>query len=164
MNFTQTLLLVCFYFLFNCGTLISQEFERYCIVNSYGSLESLGNIKVDWNIGQLAVTTLANENLNLTQGFFQPIKLNPINSVSEFLIPHNLSVFPNPSDSWFKIKGIAEYDVIKAVLVSNQGLIVIEKNNNISGDWDVEDLVSGTYFLLLFTNNSYFRPIKFIKN
>ncbi len=87
-------------FLFFCCFLgfsgTAQSFER-SVLASDGASSTLGDITLDWTLGELATSTLVTEDGMLTQGFHQPVL-----SVTRVLRYENLEdyytiqVMPNP--------------------------------------------------------------------
>lgn len=142
---------------------ITQSLERSAIVSSFGNFNSPDGVIIDWNIGQLFVNTITENNKYLTQGFLQPIIVNPINSYKELPLPNSIKVFPNPVHSLFTIDGLEEVVLTKAILFSVEGVPVLEKNSNIESIWNLDLLSPGIYFLKFFAGNMHYPSITIVK-
>lgn len=144
-------------------TAFTQSIERSAIVSSFGNFNSPDGIIIDWNIGQLFVNTIIENNKFLTQGFLQPIIVNPINSYKELPLSTSIKVVPNPVNSWFAIDGLKEVVLTKAILFSVEGVPVMEKNSNIESIWNLDLLSPGIYFLKFFAGNMHYPSITIVK-
>ncbi|KAA3636298.1 MAG: T9SS C-terminal target domain-containing protein [Bacteroidetes bacterium] len=86
----------------------SQSLER-SVLASDGATNTLGNITLDWTLGELATTTLVTEDGLLTQGFHQPVlsvtKLLNYENLEDF---YAIQVMPNPVSSLLNINVEAE--------------------------------------------------------
>jgi hypothetical protein len=96
-------LLFLFLFCFLGFSGIAQSFER-SVLASDGASSTLGDITLDWTLGELATATLVTEDGMLTQGFHQPVL-----SVARVLTYENLEdyytvqVMPNPVSTLLNI-------------------------------------------------------------
>jgi hypothetical protein len=81
----------------------AQSIER-SVIASDGASNTLGEITLDWTLGELATTTLVTDDVMLTQGFHQPVL-----SVTKVLTYENLEdfysvrVMPNPVSTFLKV-------------------------------------------------------------
>jgi len=106
------------------------------VLSSAGDTFQGDNVRIEWTLGELAITTIQNPPQQITQGFHQPVYT--ITSVDE--LPEGIgqiSVFPNPTS-----------DVIE---------------QNLSDRTDISKLPSGNYFLNFFINNQYTQTFKIQK-
>lgn len=94
-------------FLFFCCCLgflgTAQSIER-SVIASDGASNTLGEITIDWTLGELATTTLVTDNGMLTQGFHQPVlsvtKVLTYENLEEF---YTIQVMPNPVSTFLNV-------------------------------------------------------------
>ena len=128
--------------------------------NSTGGTTTVGNLVVDWNVGESMITTQFNGFI-LTNGQLQPV--DQIISVEELNTSWNISVFPNPTRDEFVIttpsSGIYEASLfdLTGKFISNQ---ILMSTNRI----DVRSLANGSYYLQVRNSASQeFKTITLIK-
>lgn len=147
--------------------LCSQESNQNVLSSAGGTFEG-ASIQLDWTLGELAVNTINNPNLIVTQGFHQPY--NNVTDLSD--LPPELGliqVFPNPVRDRLNLHiDLKSNEDVKIVLFDVAGELVIEDEINGDKKYHVKDLgnlVSGTYFLKLsLLESEYVEKIKILKN
>ena len=99
------------------------------VLASAGSEGKVGDVTIMWTLGEIAVTTLQNDNGYITQGFHQPPQgttdapyENPLNA--------SIEVWPNPvvevlyvrvDETFNRIEEVAVLDMLGRSLVTVQG-------------------------------------------
>jgi len=136
------------------------------VVASAGDTFQGNNVRIEWTLGELAITTVQNASQQITQGFHQPYYT--ITSVDE--LPKNIgqiSVFPNPTSEVIKMRlNFSQHQKVQIRLTDTQGHILLTKENFgqiINNHADISDLPSGTYFLNFSINNQYTQTFKIQK-
>jgi len=137
------------------------------IVSTAGETFQGTSIQIDWTLGELAITTIQNSTLQITQGFHQPNYI--VTNVDE--LPQKIgeiNVFPNPTSDWLEIT--FSFNQMKEVytrLYDIHGKLILEKENNgkfISERISLSELPNGNYFLnFLIDGNQYSQTFKIQK-
>lgn len=133
----------------------SQSLPRSVISAAGGDAVS-GSVMLSWTIGQAGpVDATAPASFYITQGYQQgdelwvSIKNNPI-------IYNAISVFPNPSNGVFNLRGtlpsagdyeFSVYDLNGAIIVS--GISVTAQNSNVDQTLDLSQFAAGYYTLVI---------------
>ena len=137
------------------------------IVSTAGETFQGTSIQIDWTLGELAITTIQNSTLQITQGFHQPNYI--VTNVDEH--PQKIgqiNVFPNPTSDWLEIT--ISFNQMKEVctrLFDIHGKLILEKENQgkfISESISLSELPNGNYFLnFLIDENQYSQTFKIQK-
>lgn len=151
------LLLLLFGGTFNAN---SQSIERSIIGGAGFSQSNSNNSTLSWAIGEVITTTSSSN--KLTQGFHQPIYIQPL-STNHFQQEITLAVFPNPTARYIYIKTNSD-EKLQAVLINMLGQVIraypiYEELTQI----DLDDLPSATYLLQVKTNNTTIQSFKIQK-
>lgn len=85
-------------FLFVCGVFCTAKAQLNApeLVSSGGSIFSSDNISLEWSLGEVAVTSIMENEIQITQGFHQTYP----ELTSTFVLPNKsiiVDLFPNPS-------------------------------------------------------------------
>ena len=89
-------------FLCQINGLWAQKFDPEVIASAGSSLE-IGMYNYSWTVGEVAIVSLEGENLNLLQGFHQPMYFLDVHTISG---PNNweVKVYPNPVNNGLRIE------------------------------------------------------------
>ncbi len=137
-------------------TLIHAQQTEQAVIAPAGSVDEIHTISIEWTLGELAVQTLTNQNIMLTEGFHQPWL-----QVEEIIIPPQIvldkqvqvSVFPNPVQFKLNIKIEADLEgKARLSLKTIEGQLM--KSETIDFDskvheWDIINYPAGFYVLTL---------------
>ena len=129
------------------------------ILSSAGETTQSSSISLDWTLGELAITTIENSNLQVTQGFHQPnYTITSLNNLPETL--GQVEVFPNPSSDWVNMNFTFFQDrQVEAQLVNVGGNVIWSKRiegQQISEKVSLKQLPSGTYILKFIIDEKQF--------
>ena len=151
------LLLVC---LGGGNHVYAQSIER-SIIGSGGRYQSASNNStLSWTIGEVIATTSSSG--NLTQGFHQPISIQPL-STNHFEEDITLKVFPNPTARYIHIQTNSQ-EKLQVALINMLGQTIRQYplNEDLS-QIDLGELPSATYLLQVKTNNTTIQSFKIQK-
>ena len=130
------------------------------VINSTGGTATVGNLIVDWNVGESMVTTQTN-GIIVTNGQLQPV--DEIISVEELNTSWNISVYPNPSRDEFVITAPSS-GIYEASLFDLAGKIISKQTLMSTNRIDVRSLANGSYYLQVRnTASQEFKTITLIK-
>jgi hypothetical protein len=130
------------------------------VINSTGGTATVGNLIVDWNVGESMVSTQTN-GIIVTNGQLQPI--DGIISVEELSSSWNVSVYPNPTRDEFIITSPSS-GIYEASLFDLAGKFISKQTLMSSNRMDVRSLANGSYYLQIRnTSNQEFKTITLIK-
>jgi hypothetical protein len=130
------------------------------INNSTGGTATLGNLVVDWNVGESMITTQTNGFI-VTNGQLQPV--DGIISVEELNSSWNISVYPNPTRDEFMIIAPSS-GIYEASLFDLAGKFISKQLLNNTNRIDVRSLTNGSYYLQVRnTASQEFKTITLIK-
>ena len=156
MNFKY--LLIVALALLNC-TAFAQSITP-SVINSTGGTATVGNLIVDWNVGESIVFTQTN-GIIVTNGQLQPI--DEIISVEELNTSWNISVYPNPTRDEFLITA-PNAGVFEASLFDLAGKFISKQTLMSTNRMDVRSLANGSYYLQVRnTASQEFKTITLIK-
>ena len=110
------------------------------LISNGGSVSFSNEIKVDWSIGEIAVSNHAN-NINLSEGFHQGDEL--ATSLYSFEIENTLSFFPNPNPGIVNFKG--KVDELISIDIHNAVGAKIKSISVLGSSFQIDDLNSGLY-------------------
>jgi hypothetical protein len=130
------------------------------VINSTGGTASVGNLVVDWNVGESMITTQSN-GVIVTNGQLQPIDV--IISVEELNSSWNVSVYPNPTRDEFIITAPSS-GIYEATLFDLAGKFISKQILMSTNRMDVRSLANGSYYLQVRnTASQEFKTITLIK-
>jgi hypothetical protein len=130
------------------------------VINSTGGTAAVGNLIVDWNVGESIITTQTN-GIMVTNGQLQPI--DEIISVHELNTSWSVSVYPNPSRDEFVITA-PNAGVFEASLFDVAGKFISKQILMSTNRMDVRSLANGSYYLQVRnTGTQEFKTITLIK-
>jgi len=136
--------------------LFCQQITPEVIVSS-GNYIKNDNISITWSLGEIAISTLTDNTMTLTQGFQQPYYW--ITSITELKKDDriNVLIFPNPTN-----------DFIKVQITNPEGLQILFKMSDVNGrvllnyktidisgiqEFDLQDYAPGIYLLRVWSND-----------
>ncbi len=135
------------------------------VIASDGGVSKLGNISLEWTLGEFAVETISSVKNLYTQGFHQPIlavKKARVSSAQESVIGNadkfKILLAPNPTRSFVHVYITSEKSEVHILtLFDLNGKKVLVKQG-FGKDYfvriDMEKLVSGIYLLQLMDKNA----------
>ena len=130
------------------------------VINSTGGTATVGNLIVDWNVGESMVSTQTN-GIIVTNGQLQPV--DEIISVEELNTSWNISVYPNPTRDEFVITA-PNAGVFEASLFDLAGKFITKQTLMSTNRMDVRSLANGSYYLQVRnTASQEFKTITLIK-
>lgn len=144
-------------FLAGTGHLVAQTVSPSVIASAGGSGTAQG-VTVMWTVGELAVTTLHNNDIYLTQGFHQPPP--GLSSTPYDVEPStSLDVWPNPTANAVFVSVREDVRAVESVeLVDMIGRPVVSMNAAPGATQlrlDVSAVPSGTYIVRLKTADAH---------
>jgi hypothetical protein len=152
-------LLLTFLTLFAASVTTAQSITP-SVINSTGGTAIVGNLIVDWNVGESMITTQAN-GIIVTNGQLQPV--DEIISVEELNTSWNISVYPNPTRDEFVISA-PNAGVFEASLFDLAGKFISKQILMSTNRIDVRSLANGSYYLQVRnTASQEFKTITLIK-
>jgi Secretion system C-terminal sorting domain len=138
---------------------ISQSLERSVVANSGGS-----STQLEWTIGETIVTTYADENGIVTQGFHQGLLTiidvtEPENSAFE------IKIYPNPFMNSIIIEhnNLASTNMSWTLMDMEGKTIRSETLQNKQQEFNVEDIAAGIYILRLKISENQYKTFELIK-
>lgn len=130
------------------------------VINSTGGTATVGNLIVDWNVGESMISTQTN-GIIVTNGQLQPV--DEIISVEELNTSWNVSVYPNPTRDEFVITA-PNAGVFEASLFDLAGKFISKQILMSTNRMDVRSLANGSYYLQVRnTASQEFKTISLIK-
>ena len=130
------------------------------VINSTGGTATVGNLIVDWNVGESMISTQTN-GIIVTNGQLQPV--DEIISVEELNTSWNVSVYPNPTRDEFVITA-PNAGVFEASLFDLAGKFISKQTLMSTNRMDVRSLATGRYYLQVRnTASQEFKTITLIK-
>lgn len=152
------LLLIVALALLNCNA-FAQSITT-SVINSTGGTATVGNLIVDWNVGESMITTQTN-GIIVTNGQLQPV--DEIISVEELNTSWNIFVYPNPTRDEFVITA-PNAGVFEASLFDLTGKFISKQILMSTNRMDVRSLANGSYYLQIRNIASQeFKTISLIK-
>ena len=119
-----------------------------------------------YSVGQVVYTTLTGSNGSVAQGVQQPYEISIITGVSEKTIQLEMSVYPNPTTDFLKLKVESEkFESLQYQLIGLQGKVI--KNATITANnttIKMEALPKAIYFLSVINGIKTVKTFKIIKN
>ena len=139
------------------------------VIASAGGFAAAGGYSISQTIGELAVKTLTNNDLLLTQGFQQP-QLSVANFIEPEEVEWSLNTYPNPVKDMMYIEYSLqeETDLMLEIRDITGKKVSEEKLEQLSGDSEtsvnLSDLRNGIYFLKFYSpDKKLFKIIKIQK-
>lgn len=137
------------------------------ILSTTGISSTASSVQVDWTLGELAVTTIQESDIQISQGFHQPTFM--VTSIHD--IPPEIgqiSLYPVPTTSSIKIELTLQQErTIHFHLLNMRGQkIWSEKTQgqHISEEFTLSNVPNGNYFIKIsFENTSHSQTFKIIK-
>ncbi|OUR91103.1 hypothetical protein A9Q87_11555 [Flavobacteriales bacterium 34_180_T64] len=135
--------------------LFSQQLSNTVLI-SQGNVEKMESMTLEWTLGDPFVETIIQNDMVFTQGFLQPELIFRASNFNE-KIKFQVSIFPNPFESYLNIKITNDVSLdIELFDINGRSLdpeiITFNSSNYVIS---TENLASGIYMLSIFdtTNN-----------
>lgn len=127
-------------------------------ISSFAGSVNNSTISINYSVGEVAIKTISNSSVSLTQGFLQP-KLVITTGIVEVSDNDDVLVYPNPSVDYVFIKS---NDLVTWEIFDSSGKsILIGDTTKI----ETNQLANGIYYMeLLSKNKGNKKTIKLIKN
>lgn len=119
-----------------------------------------------YSVGQVVYTSINNTNGSINQGIQIPFEINTLGVDSFPQIQLQIMVYPNPTPSNAVLK-IDNYDFqnLSYQIIDFQGKqLAGDKIQNTETTILLEKYAKAVYFLTVFSNNTYIKTFKIIKN
>jgi len=124
-------------------TVYSQE-----LISTSSAFVEKDGIKISWSIGEVVIGTISNNDIELTQGFLQPLIIDIFPTGIEEMYRLDMIAYPNPVFDKVLFKGedpMGEYNIR---LVDKTGKVLLEKRMNYNDlSVDMSKYNYGTYFI-----------------
>jgi hypothetical protein len=134
------------------------------VISSSGNFEQNSNGSLSYTIGEPVTETFSTNNNTLTQGF-QQSKIT-VTAIESFELDNiNISVYPNPSDSFvfIKVQSATYSEFVYHLFDINGKVISTEKSTDKITELDTKSLPNGTYLLKIEFDKSLNKTFKIIK-
>lgn len=127
-------------------------------ISSFAGSVNNSTISINYSVGEVAIKTISNSSVSLTQGFLQP-KLVITTGIVEVSDNDDVLVYPNPNVDYVFIKS---NDLVTWEIFDSSGKsILIGDTTKI----ETNQLANGIYYMeLLSKNKGNKKTIKLIKN
>jgi len=156
----KVLIAIC---LFWCG----REIQAQETVTASGGNASGGGGSVSYSVGQVAYTTSTSTTGTLTQGVQQPYEILVVTGIEDANgISLELSVFPNPTSDFLKLK-------VESYILKNLSYQLYDVNGSLIENGEIvsketviktRDLTPAAYYLRIIDNEKEIKTFKIIKN
>ena len=140
------------------GTMLQAQQSDLAVIAPAGSSDETTSLTLDWTLGELAVQSLEDFGVMLTEGFHQTWLfiediLNPPEDSSNNQFTVSVSPNPTPAELHIKIDSYLEGKGALALNTLNGQLMKYETINLSSGDheWSMANYPAGLYILTLKT-------------
>ena len=137
---------------------ISAQIITAGTISSFAGSVNNSTISINYSVGEVAIKTISNSSVSLTQGFLQP-KLVITTGIVEVSDNDDVLIYPNPSVDYVFIKS---NDLVTWEIFDSSGKsILIGDTTKI----ETNQLANGIYYMeLLSKNKGNKKTIKLIKN
>ena len=124
------------------------------VINTTGGSVSIGNFKMDWNVGEMPLVLTMQNVIVVTNGFLQPFteKPNETNNDNSFTADE-IRISPNPATSFVEVNVLTiQKGTVNLRLYNSAGQLVFQKQFTSNGvghveQIDMQSLSSTEYFL-----------------
>ncbi len=132
------------------------------VLSSGGIQSTVGGISASATLGELAISGLTGNNLQVTQGFHQTNLV--VLGIDDLNPQYKVVAYPNPTPNSLHLD-LPDYIDTEVKIYNNLGQLVSEqKLTDSNNEIDTTKLKSGIYFLNLYKQFALVKTIKFIKN
>lgn len=139
--------------LFVCQ-LSAQSLEQHVIGSAGNFSTTASSATLSWTLGEVITTTESSTSAILTQGFQQPIIINPLSVPDLGYNDLDIRVFPNPTVEQITIQKNQD-EAMKAQLINVLGQIIGEYPlNDFQTQLDLRDLPAANYLLQVKTDDN----------
>lgn len=118
------------------------------LISTSSAFVEKDGIKISWSIGEVVIGTISNNDIELTQGFLQPLIIDIFPTGIEEMYRLDMIAYPNPVFDKVLFKGedpMGEYNIR---LVDKTGKVLLEKRMNYNDlSVDMSKYNYGTYFI-----------------
>ena len=118
------------------------------LISTSSAFVEKDGIKISWSIGEVVIGTISNNDIELTQGFLQPLIIDIFPTGIEEMYRLDMIAYPNPVFDKVLFKGedpMGEYNIR---LVDKTGKVLLEKRMNYNDlSLDMSKYNYGTYFI-----------------
>ena len=100
------------------------------VISSAGNSSSEGDYIVSWTIGEGFISTIGNNNIELTQGFHQPLIVDVLPTGIEKELQLEIRAFPNPTYDRVIFEGGDPLGIYHVRVVDKLGRVLEQKSVN----------------------------------
>ena len=100
------------------------------LISTSSAFVEKDGIKISWSIGEVVIGTISNNDIELTQGFLQPLIIDIFRTGIDEMYRLDMIAYPNPVFDKVLFKGedpMGEYNIR---LVDKTGKVLLEKRMN----------------------------------
>ena len=130
------------------------------LISTSSAFVEKDGIKISWSIGEVVIGTISNNDIELTQGFLQPLIIDIFPTGIEEMYRLDMIAYPNPVFDKVLFKGedpMGEYNIR---LVDKTGKVLLEKRMNYNDlSVDMSKYNYGTYFIAVVESGTNKRRI-----
>lgn len=123
------------------------------------------NGSVSFSIGQIDYMNIANTSGNINQGVQQPYQILD-NSINESAFDFDITIGPNPSIDILNV--LADFSKMKDVegFINDQNGKIVKERQKLASDntFDLSNLATGSYFLIIENQQKLIKSYNIIKN
>ena len=129
-----------------CGSAIFAQTIQNSVISSTGGSASLGNVKMDYTLGETVIETFSAGGYTLTQGFHQTnLTLVAIENVELFA---EITIYPNPATDFIYVEIPENHAVLEFLLYDVSGkLLKTYAHSSTHLTIDLGVYARGTYYL-----------------
>ena len=134
--------------LFKICFFISLSSSAQSVISTSGNSASNGDFILSWTIGEGVVSTLGGNNIELTQGFHQPLIIDVIAVGIQDDLILDIIAFPNPTYDMVMLEGGDPVGIYHIRVVDKLGKVLEQKSIPFQDIFlDMEKYNNGTYFV-----------------
>ena len=130
------------------------------LISTSSAFVEKDGIKISWSIGEVVIGTISNNDIELTQGFLQPLIIDIFPTGIEEMYRLDMIAYPNPVFDKVLFKGedpMGEYNIR---LVDKTGKVLLERRMNYNDlSVDMSKYNYGTYFIEVIESGSNKRRV-----
>ena len=163
----KTIISISFSLLISLLNLQAQELSPQ-VISSAGDYSMGSDIRLDWTLGELAITTIESPNQQISQGFHQAYFFTTLHVEDLPTEVGTINVAPNPTSDWIELQmSFHEEQTIQLLLIDLSGKTIWSeklKGQELKEKYSLKDLASGNYYLTFqFEGNKYSKSFQINK-
>lgn len=156
----KSLLLISFCFI--SFSIFSQNQEVLTTQGGYTEFDN--GESMSWTLGEIAIETISNDELTLTQGFQQStLSYTVISTSVNSALQIELSVFPNPTSEVLNLKSEIAPDMKYQLFDKSGKMVLFNDIENTTETINMAELKASTYILRVIQNQEQLKSFQIIK-